>query len=65
MTFYKNDLNFDILDKVNDCEYGLSRPIRNQEPYMRIFVRDGSKQREALQAFEKFCSKFNREYVER
>lgn len=47
MTFYKSDLNLEIIERVNDFEYGLSKPIRNQEPYMRIFVRDKSKYQDA------------------
>lgn len=29
MTFYKSDLNLQIIEQVNDFEYGLSKPIRN------------------------------------
>jgi hypothetical protein len=43
MTFYKNGPQMEIIDKVNDFEYGLSKPRRNQETYMRIFVRDINK----------------------
>lgn len=63
MTFYINDLNLKILEQVNDFEYGLSKPQRNQEPYMRIFVRDASKQQEAMRAFRRFCKKINPEKI--
>lgn len=26
MSFFRNDTNFEIIDKVNDTEYGLSKP---------------------------------------
>ena len=55
MSFYKSEMNLEIIPKINDFEYGLSKPQRNQEPYMRIFVRDPSKKNEACDAFKKFC----------
>lgn len=65
MSFYRSDLNLEIIDKVNDFEYGLSKPQRNQEPYMRIFVRDPSKYEDALIAFKKYSRQFERpEFVE-
>jgi len=60
MSFYRNDTNFEIIEKVNDTEYGLSKPQRNQEPYVRIFVRDASKFQPAMDAFRKFCRQFMR-----
>jgi hypothetical protein len=47
MTFYKNDTNLEAIRGINDFEYGLSKPRRNQVCYMRIFVRDPSKFNEA------------------
>lgn len=65
MSFYRSDLNLEIIEKVNDFEYGLSKPQRNQEPYMRIFVRDPSKYEDALIAFKKYSRQFERpEFVE-
>ena len=58
MSFYKSEVNLEIIPKINDFEYGLSKPQRNQEPYMRIFVRDPSKRDEACEAFKKFCRQF-------
>ena len=51
MTFYQSDLDNTIIEKVNNIEYGISKPTRNQEPYMRLFVRDPSKKEDAKKAF--------------
>lgn len=58
MSFYKSEINLEIVPKINDFEYGLSKPQRNQEPYMRIFVRDPLKRNEAYDAFKAFCLQF-------
>ena len=63
MTFYKNDTDLQIIDKVNDFEYGLSKPMRNQEAYMRIFVRNPEKFDLARKAFRKYCMKINAEWT--
>ena len=47
MSFYRNDCSLELIDKVNGYEYALSKPRRNQESYMRIFVRDPSKLEDA------------------
>lgn len=59
MTFYKNDLDLEVIKNVNDFEYGLSKPRRNQEAYMRIFVRDPKNYHFAIKAFQKFCKKID------
>jgi HD superfamily phosphohydrolase len=64
MTFYRNDNNLEILDRVNDFEYALSKPKRNQEAFMRIFVRNPEKIEDAQAAFRAYCSKMNPEWVE-
>jgi hypothetical protein len=64
MSFYRNDNDLQLIDKVNDFEYALSKPRRNQESYMRMFVRDPSKIEDAQHAFRKYCSKINPEWVE-
>ena len=55
MTFYKSDLNNELVEKVIDNEYAISKPLRNQEPYMRLFVRDPAKKEAAQAAFKRLC----------
>lgn len=57
MTFYNGSQSDSILDQVNSSEYGISKPQRNQEPYMRLFVRDPSKKEVARKAFKRLCDK--------
>ena len=51
MTFYKTDLNLEVIRKINDFEYGLSKPKVNKVEYIRIFVKDPAKLDDAKKAF--------------
>ena len=57
INFYRNTDDLSVIDSINHIEYGIAKPKRIQECWIRLFVKDAKNHEKARVAFRKYCRK--------
>lgn len=55
INFYRNCQDLEIIDSINHIEYGIAKPKRIRECWIRLFVKDAKYQQKARETFRKYC----------
>ena len=57
INFYKNQHDLQVIDTLNHIEFGINKPKRIRDAWVRLFVKDAKNYELARSAFRKLCKR--------